>query len=451
MNSTAKKGLILVIMVSVIITIGYYRYFGYNDPSLPDGTEKPLQVAWDALLEHSLVISPQYLEKSIVAITKNKITVFDVETGTKKWTSPVAPLGVRPQYVNGLLLVGTDKGAAAFNMETGEKIWDKSFGGGAYCSFTGQYMVVDISEDENENAHVYVGTPEPAVYKLDAATGTILWEYTQNLHTCPRLQLVENRIFVYSGGIQCINQENSQKIWEISDYMPGIEYHGDVLLVKGVDKNGKFYHGIIDSRSGEFLWQENREIFNITYKNKMVYFNSEKTVEGVKIEKEIEQEKEFWEYAYEGSLHNILPFDTKVLLTIYTQEYTTLVVLNNNGEKIWTFKEDTISPVHIKVCDNTIIFATETGVIRALSIENGEKLWDNTLKTPSKIGNIIYYKNKIFLSTGEGVYSFDKTTGESWWEYSFGTIYDHPAQLVHVDDILLVVTQNKIVCIHFPH
>ncbi|MGD2250142.1 MAG: PQQ-binding-like beta-propeller repeat protein [Candidatus Methanofastidiosia archaeon] len=438
MNTTAKKGFFIVIVV-VVVGMVYYGYKDHNGE--PDITDKKPHILWDVTLEHSLVIPPHYIKNCIVAITKDDISVFDVETGTKKWSNPVTPLGVTPQYINGLLLIGTERGVAAYNFDTGENVWDKSFGGGGYCSFTGQYMVVDTSTTDT---NVYVGTPEPAVYNLDAATGNIIWEYTYGLQTCPQLQLVGTHILVYSEGIQCISQENGELIWHVTDYMPGIEFYGDVLLVKGVDKNGKFYHGLLQSESGEMMWQEYKDIFHVCYKNETVYYSSENTVEGVKIGK-----RESWEYPYQGVLQDILPVDTGVVLILYTESHSELVVLNNNGQKIWTFKENTgSSAVYVEVFGNTLGFVAETGVIEGVDIKSGEKLWSTSFDTPVKIGDILLYTDKIFVSTHEGVYSFDIATGEPWWEYSVGHKYEHALHISCVDDILLVYTPNRIMCIH---
>jgi outer membrane protein assembly factor BamB len=435
MNPTAKKGF-LIVVVLVVVAMVYYGYKDHNGE--PDITDKKAYTTWDVTLEHSLVIPPNHIRNAIVAITKDEITVFDAETGTKKWSNPVAPLGVTPQYTNGLLVIGTERGAAAYNFETGEKIWDKSFGGGEYCSFTGQYMVVD------KTTNVYIGTPEPAVYKLDAATGDIIWEYTYGLQTCPRLQLVDTHILLYSEGIQRINQENGEQIWHVTDYMPGIEFYGDVLLVKGVDKNGKFYHGLLQSETGEIIWQEYKEIFHVCYKNKIVYFSGENTVEGVKIGK-----RESWEYQYQGVLQDIVPVDTGVILILYNESYSELVVLDSNGQEIWTYKENTgSSAVYVEVFGKTLVFAAETGVVEGFDIESGEKLWSTLLNIPAKIGNILVYTDIIFVSTQEGVYSFDITTGQPWWEYLLGHSYEHALHISCVDDILLVYTQNRLVCIH---
>lgn len=103
-----------------------------------------------------------------------------------------------------------------------------------------------------------------------------------------------------------------------------------------------------------------------------------------------------------------------------------LYSIAQDGSEIWSFEADNAIRCHITICDGTIYFGTDGGVLYAVNANSGQKQWE------FKTGGILHSAGKIFdggtvsdrtlyfsaylgVDKGDRIYSIDSESGSKNW------------------------------------
>ena len=418
-----KTGFLVIIVAVLAVSTVVYLFPSRN---LEEGTppesqqpEKEAPLLWTASIQNFI---PQYFEGSLFCVADNEIRVFDTKTGAMKWSASTESLIVSFDYADSTFLIAEQGLVAAYDAQTGEEKWERSLGEGEYCSKTGKYLVAD-------DGFIFVGTPTPSVYCLEAKDGAVVWEYSEGLETCPQFKIIGERLLVHSMRVVCLKKKTGEYLWEFSDYAPGALYYEGVMLLNAVDKTGHFFYVLVDEETGEVLWQESSfGIPDLGYKDGLLYLNKARRLQRFDIHEV--KSSYTWQYEHGKEIATWTEADKGVVMLLYDQEGTdysldSLVLINNEGSVVWEHQYEGIEwnpayKAHLEVLKDEILVLREGGYIEAFSID-GEKKWETRLQATSS--SVMVQGDKILLTAQDGIYCLN-TRGFLLWEYHTGVEKD---------------------------
>lgn len=389
-------------------------------------------VLWN--VDAQSLFPPQYLDGILVVTVEDQVQVW--KSGEKMWETDLESIIMPPQYADGILYITVNGAAKAINSKTGELVWEYTFEKGPYCSQTGDYLAV-------HDGAVYLGTPKPALYKLDADTGVIIWEYGGELRTCPQIRVLKDNLLIHSTGIFYLDAETGEKIWEIPSYVPGAAYYEDVLFINGVDETGHFFYALID-HAGDTVWREDsRGINNIDFEDGVIYIDWVREMRVAAVDAYTAEE--LWSYDHGKTVMYQATFDDGVFLLIGDEKMKvveTFVHVGKDGS-IWEYPIGSSFwgaeySAHVEVIQDTVILVREGGFIEAFDVDNGNKLWETEIRG-SKIGSVTVYEGRIYVCADDGaVYCVDVEHGEILWMV-YAALPGEIASLVEIVDGLIFV------------
>lgn len=359
---------------------------------------------------------PQYTDGIFIVTAEDAVHVYN-KAGEKLWEMNVDTIIMPPQYAEGILYITVNGAVHAVNSQTGQPLWEYTFEKGPFCSKTGIYLAA-------HDGAVYVGTPAPAFYKLDAATGAIIWEYKGELRTCPQVKIFHGNLLMHSAQIFCLDTETGGINWEIPFYAPGVAYYEDMLLTNGVDEAGYFFYALIDSGSGEVLWRENsRNIGKVAYNKGIMYIDwiREMRVSAVTVE----TGEERWSHEHEKTVVYQTPAGEGVFFLIADEKekvLETLVHVTNDGS-LWEYSFESVFwdanyKARLELIQDTAVLVREGGFIEGFDINTGNKLWETEVRG-SKIESVHGYGGGLYVSADDSIiYCVDVTSGDILWMVS---------------------------------
>lgn len=418
-----KTGFLLIIVaILAVSTLTYFFPSRKSEEGTPPESQQPEKEApllWTVPLQNFV---PQYFEGTLFCVSDNEIKAFDGGTGALKWSASTESFIVSFDYTDSTFLIAEQGLVVAFNAQTGEEKWERSLGGGEYCSKTGKYLVA-------ENGVAYVGTPTPSVYCLEAKDGTVVWDYSEGLETCPQFKIIGERLLVHSMKVVCLKKKTGEYLWEFSDYAPGALYYEGIMLLNAVDKTGHFFYALVDEETGEVLWQESSfGIPDLGYKNGLLYLNKARRLKRFDIHDV--KSGYTWQYEHGKEVATWTEADKGIVILLYTQEGTnysldSLVLVNNEGSVVWEHQYEGIEwnpayKAHLEVLKDEILVLREGGYIEAFS-KDGVKKWETKIQETSD--HVMVQGDTVLITAQDGIYCLN-TKGFLLWEYHTGVEKD---------------------------
>ncbi len=371
---------------------------------------------WEVDVEGLVFDSPHYVNGRVLVTTRNKVVSLDCKTGEKVWEAHFDCLFGKLGFIDDSVLVTAKDKIVSLDFLTGEKVWEITFKSGK-CYPARKTLIID--EDV-----VYLGTPEPLVYSLDAESGDIIWTFCPAGKSFPDLHIFEGNLVVVSEEMVCLKKETGEKVWEITDSIFMKKFFHDKILFRA-RKDRQEYCALVDICSGTVIWKENAsEVNRLNYDDRRLYLG---LPENRVVSLNPETGEELWSYTYRGTLAYVEILEDGVILLTYSEGiFDNLIFLDKTGSKMWDY------PLYERITEwyssaepdiekfRNIIFFIREGFIDALFAETGENLWRIEVK-----GNVItsfeVYENRVYFSENYGkFYCLNLETGEVMWFYDAG-------------------------------
>ena len=303
--------------------------------------------------------------------------------------------------------------------------------------FITDYVTIDDVKVDNFDRKEFTG--QERIQCLDEATGHVLWaheypvKYTISYPAGPRCtpNVEKNRVYMLGaeGNLVCLNTADGKVIWahdlksEYGTKAPlwGYAAHplidGDNLLCLA---------GGLDSHIVAFSKHDGKEVWRSTTSPEQGY--SPPTIfkhGGVRqlillrpnavSSLDPETGKEYWSIPYEASI-SIIMSPVMVGDYLYVAGHSNRNVLiqmdptKPAATEVWHDKQNIICPVNVQpiVDGNTLYGMDQKGVMRAVSIPDGERLWE----THAPIGRRVADSETVFIVRHEDRYILFNELGE---------------------------------------
>lgn len=407
------------------------------------------------------------------------------------WEADIPPFICPPVYAEGVIYSATERHIIALDAETAETLWDveietKEEDNSSTLTDTDSYGSIIVHEGT-----IYAALP-PSVYRLDAKTGDILWEYTADQYTYPKVFMSGNNLIVWGKekayeGITCLRAETGDKTWEITGNLYLLDiFDGKVLYkVRRLSGSFDFFYTLVDVDSGDVIWEKDSsefvmwdsDITNWSYDEGILYFDEEEkgafaAVDTETMEEQLLYSHEKFTSGYDPGLllQYCKAFEQGILL--YFLEFgekewpmstwsTRIVFLDKTGSVLWEHHYDENSvgflysvsflfiydlmynPVEgAEIFQDTLYVWRRGGYIEAYTT-NGEKLWESEVR--DSIKSFHMYDNRIYVAANDcKLYCLDADTGEILWEL---VLCDSHC-VIHIDETDIHYTHYSCICDH---
>lgn len=172
-----------------------------------------------------------------------RIIVFDAGTGNILWQSEPIRNVQSLTADTSRVYVGTIRYVQAFELATGQQLWR----GVEQPSMKRGGLIVDIRKNQLE---VY-DISDPAVYRLDSATGQIVEETAKNLFS--RWDNTEYAVVHGNYLLEARDATSNEKLWSYA--FPGYVHGRPVFSEDMMFQNARGLIFGIKNRTGEVIWQ----------------------------------------------------------------------------------------------------------------------------------------------------------------------------------------------------
>ena len=318
--------------------------------------------------------------------------------------------------------------------------------------FITDYVTADDVKVENFEREKQISGKE-RVLCLDEATGKIIWtheypvRYTISYPAGPRCtpNVDGDRVYTLGaeGDLHCLNISDGKVVWSRDlkkDYSTkaalwGYAAHplidGDKLLCLA---GGPGSHIVAFNKSdGSEIWRSSTSpeqgyspptIIEYGGVRQLILLRPD-AVSSI----DPETGKEYWSLPYEASSGSIIMSPILVNEYLYAAGYSNhslLIQLDSSkpaAKEVWREKQNVISPVNVQpFLDGNVIYGfDQKGVLRAISIPDGNRLWETTDvigKRPagSETAFIVRYEDRYFLFSELGELLIAKLSPQGYEE-----------------------------------
>ena len=216
---------------------------------------------WRFNLDDSVLSSPVVANGVVYMGTMNGICAVDAYTGAQIWkTSKFTDAISTAAISKDTLYVGSfaENSLYAFRLSDGQQLWKY---------ITGDYVNSSPVVDEDT---VYVGSNDGYIYAINAATGTLRWQFNgggtfPNSEMSPSPVVVNGVVYTacYDGNVYALDAASGSKIWNHSTAKL------DSIFASPTYSNGMIFlpagYGIyaLSASNGEELWHFSNSAFPI--------------------------------------------------------------------------------------------------------------------------------------------------------------------------------------------
>ncbi len=311
-----------------------------------------LALLWNYTTNGAVSSSPSMADGRVYFGSQDKnVYALDAQTGGFIWKYPTeSRILSSPAISNGKVYIGPDDGYVyALDAEDGSLIW-KTFAGG-YVEANFASLVRIKSSPTIVGGRVYVGSLDKKVYSLDAVNGNILWTYETLGYITSSPAVSEGAVYIVSqepdsGMLYKLDAATGEVIWKKS--LPyfvtlggGTDMHASPVVAEGkviVSSNMGAYYAI-NAVTGEIEWtfsdESARELIVCSppYGNGHVFLIDKYSIVSV----DIKNGKPLW-YAFLNEELYVSPTYADGKLYVVTDQRSIYVLNAANGEKLSRFE-----------------------------------------------------------------------------------------------------------------
>ena len=379
---------------------------GSSDVPAPDTP----YLLWRVDLGSELYASPVVKNGKVCQGAFEEIMCIDLDTGEVLWTSSIPAHNSTPVLTDDNLIVATNRGVTAVSLENGDLIWEylvsqrfssldlidyivssPTVSDGKVVSGTMPYAFRIQSAGSHKSNENYV-------ICLDEKTGKEEWVVETTLGVLTSPCIVDGKVFAASREMLCIDLEKGRVIWD-SEYNHPWDVKIPIKERYAFDRSTPaLYHGMLIGGSTDM----NRAGTESRYTG--------------------------WQ---------------KV---VAVDQYT--------GNICWEWVKEGILFSSPSIYKGKIYFYSFDGIIRCISLLNGEKLWETQISESQELDfggsrqwpSPAVTDGKVYIGTIEGIfYCLDALTGEILWKYEMGTpTYTAPALVP--GKVLISSTNGRLYC-----
>ena len=142
------------------------------------------------------------------------LDAFDVEDGSLLWSFDAgADVRSTPAFSSGVIYFGSDDGVFAVDAISGELIWEEDYGFIRAPVVYGQHFI-----DGNTQAHLYLPGMDGTLTALDAQTGDFIWDYDTGaqIHASPAVVSSEVYVANNDGEVFKLNAADGSMEWDFA-------------------------------------------------------------------------------------------------------------------------------------------------------------------------------------------------------------------------------------------
>ena len=261
--------------------------------------------------------------------------------------------------------------------------------------------------------HVYIGSADAQLYKLDLATGALRWTYATgdkilggvNWIRQPAGNTEQILVGSYDSKLHCVDAATGKAVWTITtdNYVNGAPaVAGEKIVFGGCD--GLLH--VVSAGDGKELAKIEAGAYiagSVALKEKFAYLGH---YGNEVICVDLEAETVAWQYKERGFPYFSSPAVTDEHVIIGGRDKRVHCLDRATGKQLWEFqtggKVDS-SPV---VCGDKIAFGSEDGRLYVLSMENGKELWSYEIGEPLTASPAVANGMIIIGSEDGAVYAF---------------------------------------------
>ncbi len=342
---------------------------------------------WKVNTGSEVYSSPVVQNGKVFQVGFQRMWCLHLDTGEILWTSSVPAHHSTPAISHNKIIVGTNRGISALSTEDGSILWEYKVSG----RFSKRFSLEDyiVSSPVVSEGRVVVGTrayqflvadgswiggrDDVNVICLDENTGKEKWYHKTILGVLSSPCVAHGRAFVASREILCIDLGTGRILWNSEDKYPYDTDKPMEDLFAFDSSSPALYHGVLIAGSSNMEWGTTERRYLCWRK--------------------------------------IVAMD----------QYT--------GNILWEWIEDGALASSPAVYDGKIYFYSYDGMVRCLSLLDGQELWGASLSEPQVFntkGFLLWPSpsvadGKVYIGSIEGVfYCLDAYTGEILWKYETG-------------------------------
>jgi outer membrane protein assembly factor BamB len=369
---------------------------------------------WVLETDSELYSSPVVKDGKVFQVALEKLYCLDLDTGDVLWISDIPVYQSTPFLADDSIVVTTNRGISSLSIESGEVKWEYVVSGRfrerpplrdyivSSPVVSDNRVVVGTMPYSYRESNPYAVPDEVFLVCVDEMRGEEQWylETWYGVRTSPCV--VDGKVFAASREMVCVDLETEDIVWNTYD-----EYPYD--LGEPIDERYNFedstpavYHGIVIAGSSAVQWK--------------------------------------------SAIHDYLKWQKIAFIDQYT------------GDVLWEWGEEGLMTSSPAVYQGKIYVYSFDGMVRCISLLEGEELWKTPISQPReiKLGEMsitailwsspTIADNKVYIGSIEGVfYCLDADTGEVLWMYETGgPIRSAPA--VVQEKVLISSTDGKLYC-----
>ncbi len=261
--------------------------------------------------------------------------------------------------------------------------------------------------------HVYIGSADARLYKLDLSTGALVWTYVTgdkilggvNWIRPPDSNTEQVLVGSYDSKLHCVDAATGNAVWTVTtdNYVNGAPaVAGEKIVFGGCD--GLLH--VVSASAGEEMAKIDARAYiagSVALKEKFAYVGH---YGNEVICVDLEAGTVAWQYKERGFPYFSSPAVTDEHVIIGGRDKRVHCLERATGKQLWEFqtggKVDS-SPV---VCGGKIAFGSEDGRLYVLSMENGKELWSYEVGKPLTASPAIANGMIIIGSEDGAVYAF---------------------------------------------
>lgn len=373
-----------------------------SDVPAPDTSH----LMWQTYLGSELYASPVVKNGKVFQVAFEEIVCIGCDKGDVLWTSSVPAHNSTPALTDDKIIVATNRGVTALSIKNGTFLWEYVVSG----RFS-ELGLIDyiVSSPAVVDGRVVAGTRPyafPAVENanemymvcLDEDTGREKWYKETTIGVLSSPCITEGRVFAASREMLCIDLERGKVVWNSEHERPYLIGYPIEDRYAFNSSTPALYHGILVAGSSD--------------------------IEGIK-----------GKPGYVG-------WKKMVAMDQYT------------GDVLWEWVEEGFLASSPAVYKGKIYFYSYDGMLRCLSLLDGEELWMTSLSEPQELetpGSLVWPSpaatdGKVYIGSIEGMfYCLDADTGEILWKYETGgPIHSSPA--IISGKVLISSTDGSVYC-----
>jgi len=344
---------------------------------------------------------------------------------------------------NGKVLVMTfDGDLYCFDQQSNQALWSRSLGG--YVMWSELIAVAD--------GKVFAGSRGSIVSCLSEDAGEVLWQFGANVSSSsafknpPEFAVVDGKVFTTGDGFYVLNAANGTLLWEYRDYYSTPSFVkkwavADDRVFAGGWSNSSDNLFCFNADNGAILWQrpmsvnsppivDNDRVFVWNYDNgSSVLCLNEFT--GLPA----------WEFDVGSTIFQPTVADG---LLLFGASNGNFYALNEEGTLKWSYESKHLvsnypaaaAPI---VANNKVIVGYEASYVTVLTLLDGQLVWRTPLS--ANVGSLEISSSSLYVTSGTNLYSIKMDNGNIQRKQTFNYWTLPPT---YVDNRLFVAADLKI-------